>query len=600
MPVPSPDRRSQDEPPRAEIKERPASRFPLPGLALALLLVAFVHGPLLTLPALFDEAPFLAGKAESRGATLAMQWLPLEVAWLGGGATAHRVLAFVVELALLVAAAFLARRTRRPGLALLALAACLVHPWRTESFVRLGARAVVLSELFALAAVALALQRKRWAPPLAALAAALACSGLPLLALAPLAWLALAPREQRVAALVVGGGALAGVAGSLVGAPAAATATTTFVALDLMLRPWRTGLEHLHAALPFALGGAVAIAALLLVAMRRVARGGDRGPLVLSLAALVAWLAAPGLRPARTGLEYLGAGMTPEGWLPFLLLLAAALVALCGEALASRLPLLAFAGLAVGGGFVHAKRFEPPLALLDHALEVEPASVELQVLRAQFHVVQGRLAKAESARAFAEQALQVVARAEALRPGDPAVRSLEVLALAIEARLEEARAASDALLAAWPDDWRARASRAEVEAIAGDSVAALRWMRSAVAAAPLPHLRESAALLLDDLYAQLRTLLADRRWEGARKLAQQIAEVAPEELPAREAYVDTFTLAGQFTQALAATEELLATWPRAPSVVQRMASLHERLGHADEAARWKARLRELQREGGAR
>lgn len=600
MPVPSPDRRSQDEPPRAEIKERLAARFPLPGLALALLLVAFVHAPLLTLPPLFDEGPFLAGRAESRGAALAMQWLPLEVAWLGTGATAHRVLAFVVELALLIAAAFLSRRTRQPGLVLLALAACLVHPWRTESFVRLGARGVLLAELSALLAVGLALRRKPWATALAALAAALAGSGVPLLAVAPLAWLALAPREQRGAALAVTVGALAGVAVALLGAPAAASGATTVVALDLVLRPWRTGLEHLEAALPFAIGGAVALAALLFVAARRARRDGERRPLVWLMAALVAWLAAPGLRPARTGLDYLGAGMTPEGWLPFLLLLAAALVALCGATRASRLPLLAFAGLAVGSGFVHAKRFDPPLALLDHALAVEPASVELQVLRAQFHVVQGRLAKAESARAFAEQALQVVARAEELRPGDPAVRSLEVLALAIEAWLEEARAASDALLAAWPDDWRARASRAEVEAIAGDGVAALRWMRSAVAAAPLPHLRESAALLLDDLYVQLRTLLADRRWEGARKLAQQIAEVAPEELPAREAYVDTFTLAGQLTQALAETEELLAIWPRAPSVLLRLASLHERLGHAEEAARWKARLRELQLESGAR
>ncbi len=577
--------------------------FPLPGLLFALLLVAVVHGPLLSVGPLLDEGPFLAGLAESRGAALSMRWLPIEVAWFGGEAFGHRLFALLLEAGTLLCAAVALRRTPRPNLALLALAAYLVHPWRSESVVRLGARAVLLSEFAAALAALLATRRSKLAVAISALPAALATSGLPLLALGllPAAAFLRGGAVRRLAPLLVG--AAIGVAVWWPAAPPALASSTALPALTLLATPWQTGFEHGFAGWSIAwFAGALLLLAPLLVASPTTRRLTG----TLTLAALLAVVAAPGLRPPRTGLEYLGSGMTPEGWLPFLGLLFAATAAAAsgarerrGGAL-SRLPLLLHGGLVVAGGFVEARRFAEPIALLDHAIVVAPESVELKLLRGQLFLAESQLAPPAEALQFADAALDLVERSKRLRPGDPAVLTLEVLALALRARLDEARAASDRLLEGFPDDWRARVARAELEAIAGDSCAALRWMRSAVAASDLPALRASLARSLDAVYRELRVALADRRWEEARRLCERLIEVAPEEMAAREAYIDTFTLAGQLTQALAAAEELFAAAPRSANVVQRLASLHERLGHPDEARRFQQLLRELRPAGANR
>lgn len=576
----------------------PAARFPLPGLLLALLLVGVVHGPLLTVGPLLDEGPFLAGLAESRGAALSMRWLPIEAAWFHGDAFGHRLFALLLEGVTLLLAALALRRTARPSLALLLIAAYLVHPWRCESFVRLGSRAVLLAEFGVALAAWLATLRGPIAAVVSAVAAALATSGAPLFALAllPAALLLRGSAARRCVPLAIG--AAAGVALWWPAAPPALASATSGAALELLAAPWRTGFEQPSRPFTlFALAGALLLVAPLLVASRARHRA---TALLVGVALLAGW-AAPGLRPPRTGLEYLGSGMTPEGWLPALaLLLVAALVA-CGPLCSARwrqLPLLAHAALAVGGGFVQARRFEAPLELLDHAIAVAPESVELKLLRGQLHLAASRLVEPEQGLAFADEALALVERAKRLRPGDPAVLTLEVLALALRARLDDAREVSDRLLEAFPDDWRSRVARAELEAIAGDRVAALRWMRSAVAASDLPALRVQLARLLDEIYRELRVALADRRWEEARSLCERLVAIAPEEMAAREAYIDTFTLAGQLTQALAAAEELFAAAPRSANVVQRLASLHERLGHGDEARRFQLLLRELRPPGG--
>lgn len=565
------------------------ARFPLPGLAIALLLLALLHGPLLGLPAVLDEGPFLAGIARSSGSTLAMHWLPFEVSLFGTDAAPHRAFALLLEVLVVCGSVPLLRRCATPDLGLIALAAWLVHPWRTESFVRLGARGVVLAEVLALGAAWLALRRRAWGPWVAGLLAALATSAAPGLAFVALAAVPLVAAPVRWRALVVAAFALLGVLFWGLAAPSPALASSAWCAFDLLLRPWATGLEHVRAdPIESSLGAAVMLA-LMATAWRRR----DAVAALLGCMAVCAWSAALVLRPPRTGLDYLGAGATPESWLPLLLLLFALLVRLAAGGRWRALPLLAFASLAVAGGFVQARRFDPPLQLIDHAIEVAPESVELQVLRGQLWLAQGSAAPRAAARSFADAALARVGQALSLRPGDPAARTLEVMALALLARLDEARQKSDLLLAAFPDDWRARVARAEVEAIAGDTLGALRWMRAAVAVADTPQVRAKERSLLDQIYGELRTLLADRRYGEARSRALALRTIAPEELPAQEAYVDTFTLAGELPQALTAAEALFATSPRRASVVQRLAVLHERLGHAEAAARFQRLLREL-------
>jgi len=572
-----------------------ADRFPWPGFSVGLLLLVALHGPLLSLPAVFDEGPFLAGMAESRGAALAMRWLPIEVSLLGTSAAAHRLFALCLDVAVLALVARAGRGLPAPNLAVVAAAAFLVHPWRTESFVRLGARGVVLADLFAaVTAVALVGRHGAWrvVAPVAALLATAAQPGYAFVAFAAAA--AAAP-AHRVRLLTVAAAAGAGTGLWWLGAPRAATTGSAWCALDLLMRPWATGLEHLRADPWWAgFGAAVLLGAMVAAWRRRSAIAA-----LLGVAALFACAASAGLRPPRTGLEYLGGGATPEAWLPFLLLLQAVLVALATGSRWRTLPLWCATALAVAGGFQQARRFDPPLQLIDHAVAVAPQNVELQVLRAQIELAHGSAGPRDVARSFAATALDRVGRALIERPGDPAARTLEVMALALLGRLDEARRRSDLLLAAFPDDWRSRVARAEVEAIAGDRLAALRWMRSAVAAQPSPELRAGATRLLDQLYGELRTRLADRQWSAARQLAKALAEVAPEEQPAHEAYVDTFSLAKEWPQALAAAETHFARFPRSSGAARRLAVIHQRLGHEAEAVRHDRLARELAAGGGA-
>ncbi|MSR47850.1 MAG: hypothetical protein EXS13_12455 [Planctomycetes bacterium] len=575
------------------VAARSNAAFPLPGTALGALLLVALHGPLLALPSWFDEGPFLAGAAESVGAALAMRWLPIEAALLGQSLTAHHWFAFVLEFGALIAIAAMVRPLPRANLAVIAFAAYLVHPWRTESFVRLGSRGVLLGEAFALIAAWCLMHRSHACAFVATIATIAATSAAPGLCFLALPLLVAAPASQRWRAVAVVAGALLGVVLGASASPVASTSASAWCALDLLVRPWDTGLEHVRANWLLAGCGAGA----LLVVMATASKRRDTLAALLGCVAVVAWAAAPGFRPARTGLEYLGRGATPESWLPLLLLVGAVCALLAQRGSWTRIPIAIFVAFACGGALVHGRRFDPPLRLIDATLEVSPECVELQVLRGQIWLAQGSAAPAGESRHFAESALRQVERALAARPGDPAARTLEVMALALLARIEEARSRSDMLLAAYPDDWRARAARAEVEAIAGDKLSALRWMRAAVAASPTPQVRASAMRLLDAVYRDLRDALADRRYEAARTLAARLAAIAPEELPAQEAYIDTFTLAGELPQALAAAEALFARYPRQPSVVKRLASLHERLGHPDAAERWKALLRELSAQG---
>jgi Flp pilus assembly protein TadD len=96
----------------------------------------------------------------------------------------------------------------------------------------------------------------------------------------------------------------------------------------------------------------------------------------------------------------------------------------------------------------------------------------------------------------------------------------------------------------------------------------------------------------------VRVDLADRRYADARVFCLGLAEVAPEEVRARLTVADTFRLAGDFPRAIEVMQRLYAERPRDREVVQRLASLLERVGDARQAQELAKRLRELPADGG--
>ncbi len=579
-------------------------RFPLPALLAAVALVAFAHFSLPRIPLFFDEATYFAGGGEGRGAVLALHWLDFETTLVGRGVVAHRVVPLVLEALLLVgAASWLRARVGAPGLALLALAAYLAHPIRFESVVRVGARAVPVGEVLIAAAVALAEwggRRRRPELLAAAFVAAVAgASGLPTAAAFALPLL-LAVEWPLAATGTLAAGLAVGGALSFLEPASAAAAVTALNGGRLLLEPWRTGL--IHPAPPggwldgWNLAGVAALAAVMVAAhvtMRRFAAWA-------ALAALLALAAAPALRVPRTGLQYLGDGITPEAFLPAFALAFAALAALprlSAESGARRLlscaPLLAAVVVTAIGAARMPARFVDPRALLEAALAVAPEQPELHVLEGEALLREVAFAPPGRQEPLGKAALAAAERALRGRPGDAGAFALRSLAHALLSRIDDARAASDRLLALHPEDWRSLVARAEIEAVAGDDVAALRWLRAALQHRTDPLLRTRYSALLERIYEAVRVDLADRRFADARSRCERLAKAAPEEFQARLTVVDTYRLAGDLPNAIALAERLLADRPHDPQVLQRLASLLEEVGERARADALKRELLEL-------
>lgn len=579
-------------------------RFPLPALLAAVALVAFAHLALPRIPLLLDEATYFAGGGEGRGALLALHVLDGETALVGRNVVAHRVVPLVLEALLLVGAAFWLRaHVTSPGLALLALAAYLAHPIRFESVVRVGARAVPIGEVLIAAAIALAEWggRKRRPELLAAafVAAIAGASGLPTAAALALPLL-LAVEWPPAATWTLAAGLVVGGALSFLEPAPAAAAVTALNGGRLLLEPWRAGLIH-----PVPPGGwldgwnLAGVAALAAVAWS--ARATNR-PFAAwaALAALLALAAAPALRVPRTGLDYLGEGITPEAFLPAFALAFAALAALPRPAADSGArrclacaPLLAALVVTAIGAARMPARFVDPRALLEAALAVAPDQPELHVLEGETLLREIALAPPGRQEPLGKAALAAAERALRGRPGDAGALALRSLAHALLGRVDDARAASDRLLALHPEDWRSLVARAEIEAVAGDDVAALRWLRAALQRRTDPLLRARYAELLERIYEAVRVDLADRRFADARSRCERLAEAAPEEFQARLTIVDTYRLAGDLPDAIALAERLLADRPHDPQVLQRLASLLDEVGERARAEALKRELLEL-------
>jgi predicted Zn-dependent protease len=202
----------------------------------------------------------------------------------------------------------------------------------------------------------------------------------------------------------------------------------------------------------------------------------------------------------------------------------------------------------------------------------------------------------EQQREFATTAMQAAERALRRRPDDVAAGSLQAIALALMGKPKEARTLSDHLLQQSPADWRARAGRSELESIVGDDFEALRWLRPAVESNPMPYLRARQTLLIERIYQRIRTELADHQWATARRDCERLIEIAPEEIEARTTRVDTFTLEGDLPHALEECRKLYGERPHDRAIVQRLASLYDRLGQPQEALEFKRILLSLPNE----
>jgi len=570
-------------------------RFPLPALLAALLLIAFAHSWVPRTPPLFDEGPFLAQNSEARGFVLGMQWLSIEASLFGRDFLAHRLFPLLLELLLLVGAAFWLRdRSRAPGAALLALAAYLAHPARAESVVRLGARAVPIGEVLLAAAFVLGefggRRRRPLVVALAVLCAAAGASGLPAAAAFALPLLLALPWPSWTRR-ALSAGLLLGAAASFLAPAPAAEVVTALQGGGLLAAPWRTGLIH-PAATAIAPLAFIGLGALLIVIMAGAATH-RRFAVVAAAASLLALAVAPALRVPRTGLDLLGEGITPEAFLPAIALAAASCAALCGATAISKLPLLVFIALTAVGAARQRDRFADPIALIGAAIEVAPDQPELRVLDGEWLLRELAWVPAARRREVATDAVVSAQLALRRRPGDAGATALLAIANAVLGRLDEARRDSDHLLELHPDDWRSLVSRAEIEAVAGDDVAALRWLRSSLQRRPDDLLRARYAALLDRIYEGIRNDLADRRYAEVRARCDQIVAIAPEEIAARLIAADTFRLAGDLPQAIRAVEALYAERPHDREVIQRLASLLDKVGDASRAAWFKRLLLEL-------
>jgi tetratricopeptide (TPR) repeat protein len=464
--------------------------------------------------------------------------------------------------------------------------------------VRLGARAVPIGEVLLAAGFVLAefggKRRRPLVVALAFLCAAAGASGLPAAAafalpvLLALPWPALSTRALAA-------GLLVGAAASFVApAPAAALATALHGG-GLLAAPWRTGLIH-PAATAFATMNFVGVGAMLaLIGGAAAFARTTRRPfaLVAAAASLLALAVAPALRVPRTGLELLGDGITPEDFLPAIALAFASCAGLCGETLVSKLPIAGAVVLTLVGAARQGDRFTDPIALIGAAIDVAPDQPELRVLAGEWLLRELAWVPPARARKLAADAVVSAELALRRRPDDPAAQALFAVANAVLGRLDEARRDSDRLLLRHPDDWRAQVARAEIEAVAGDEIAALRWLRGALQRHPDDLLRARYTALLDRIYERIRGDLADRRYAEVRARCEQIVAVAPEETTALLTGADTWRLAGDLPQAIRAFEAIYAERPHDRDVIQRLASVYDKVGDAGKAAYYKRLLLEL-------
>ena len=125
----------------------------------------------------------------------------------------------------------------------------------------------------------------------------------------------------------------------------------------------------------------------------------------------------------------------------------------------------------IGAAFPPA-RFVDPRALVEASLAIAPEQPELHVLEGEMLLHEIAVTPPGRQEALGKAALAAAERALRVRPGDAGALALRSLAHALHGRLDEARAASDRLLALHPDDWRSLVARAEIESVAGDDVAA--------------------------------------------------------------------------------------------------------------------------------
>ena len=165
-------------------------------------------------------------------------------------------------------------------------------------------------------------------------------------------------------------------------------------------------------------------------------------------------------------------------------------------------------------------------------------------------------------------------------------------ALLLLGEIREARAGSDALVEADPQDSRLLLLRGDVESAAGDPWEALRWYRAARSDPTVAGIYLAA---LQARYDEIDAALGAGDAARARELCGALISVAPEEIHAREVRAHTHAMEGRPELALRAFEEVLELEPRSLVALRALVNLSEALGDAGRARCYR---QELLRVGG--
>ncbi len=540
---------------RADDPDRP----PVPAIVAAALVVCFVHFPLWSAPALLDEIPFQQGWTRPSGWTPGMQWLHLEALLTGSRFPLHRAIGAALELLWLGLGLLLLKRWRMlRSLAVLGLAAMLVHPLHTETSLRLSHRGVLVSEILLLLAAVIA-SRGLLRSCLSLLLAAAATFGFPGLAIPGMCCVFL-----RQGFLGFGLGSVAGaVLGFFHSQPGTLlpSGTRTLQGLETLTWPWDVGLVLPEPRLPwlsFAMlvvwwvmvtlpGREISTTATRRVRVRRCA--------VPALAVIGALILGPMLRPDRTDRAEMGTATTPEMFIPALITLT--VPSLRGGAVRRSTASLLLIALSGACGFTHARRFSSEERCLSHSVTLAPLNVELRVLQGEaFLRVLGQV-PADQRRAWAEQAYHCAEVAIRVGRGSPAARALSVLALGYLGKTAEARQESDRLLEEAKVPLLALMVRSHVELIDGELLGSLRYLRSALQREDGERARLSYRAVLEILQQEIEALLAQKHTADARRLGEEILVIAPEEWFAKEATAISLVLEERFSEAIGEYQRLL-------------------------------------------
>ncbi len=562
--------------------EPAASRFPLPAVLAAMVLVGVVHWPLVSTPALFQEGPLIRGEMEIESSLPGATWLETEIRWFGPSLISYRWIPFLFELFTIVAVArWVSWRGSHGGLAALLAAAYLLHPARTETVVFLGLRSVWFSELMLGIGVFLCSPSARRVPWLVgSVFLGIGAFGLPAVVAAalPLGLLLGGTRAWWPAA-----GLLLGSVANFVGESAPFLPRLASIqAAEMVLAPWNVGLLHPVVGSWEGLWLLGLLGGLTMLAAPRW----RRASLWTAVATVLATASVTRWRAPRLDLGLPETSLTPENLLPAVAM-GLSLLFLVGRGSRWRQALVLVVALgAMVPGALRVRHFQSERELLDHALTVHEESPYLWVQNGQ-----ALLREPRPISDSAPEALESADRALQLDSELIAARELRSLSLVLLGEYDKACRESDVLLAERPDDAEPRRIRGRIESIAGQDFESVRWFREA-AELDRQGPRTELFVAMERCYARIEESLQTATPEETRRWCERLLEVAPNDPRAREVRAHTYAAEGNLDRAVKEFEELREQAADPSLALRALIPLLERIGDQDRAREYRRQLQE--------